>query len=388
MGNKIKRFLSTCLIFCLLVCLVCLSFVYMFSFQISNEMSFGADDMAELEQNFAAAGYMDNVSAKNIMPVFVGVSHSSGEERVGAFCGEALENLYADCFEIAGQYLARGLAEEISEASAEDFVRMAKNNGFIYIKYAAAYPKSVIMNFSNKDTFAQSFSDEYIREIFVFYNNYTASVCAMAFSEGGNSYLYTGSFGFEENFNNNIANEYNNAEGTFDFTFASEEANSSFISKEAFSKKLYSNAVIPETAVEMPNVSFCGVSDRLEESGVYEAVLSVFTLNPEKISVFTESDGTITFFEEGQNVGIGTNGRIGYSAVGMGGISVGSVIGYNAENEEYSLRDKIGATLLMAEEIAEIAGINADISIKLSGISYDESGNLVITYYIDRKSVV
>ena len=76
MGNKIKRFLSTCLIFCLLVCLVCLSFVYMFSFQISNEMSFGADDMAELEQNFAAAGYMDNVSAKNIMPVFVGVSHA------------------------------------------------------------------------------------------------------------------------------------------------------------------------------------------------------------------------------------------------------------------------------------------------------------------------
>ncbi len=380
MKTKIYDFLSTLLVFCLLVSLVCLSFVYMFSFRTGDETKFDSDDMEALGQNFAAAGYMDAAGTENILPVFVGASLAQEEKRTGAFFGDSLKDMYADCFEIVWQYLAYGTAQAVSGRSADDYIRMAKNNGFLYIKYASAYPKSVIVSFSQKDTFSLNISDEYIDELFVFKNNYTDSVCVLTVSETGNNYLYTGSFGFDENFNKNIVNEYNNAEGTFKFLFSSEKENDVFISKEKFSSAISSNAVILDDTILLGGLNFKRVSDRLASRGSYDRLLSLFTLNPEKISVFTESDGTRTFFEEGQNVSITVDGSVKYSAIGAGGMDIGVVIGYRSKTGEYSLRDKIGATLCIVDEMMEIAYLSDSLCARLSGISYDENDNLVITY--------
>jgi len=378
--TKIYDFLSTLLVFCLLVSLVCLSFVYMFSFGTGDKAKFDSDDMEALEQNFAAAGYMDAAGTENIIPLFVGVSLAQEEKRTGAFSGNVLKDMYADSFEIVWQYLAHGTAQAVSDMGASDYIRMAKNNGFIYIKYASAYPKSVIVSFSRKDTFALNISDEYIDELFVFKNNYTDSVCVLTVSETGNNYLYTGSFGFDENFNKNIVNEYNNAEGTFNFFFSSEKESDVFISKEKFFSAVSPNAVILDGDVFLDALSFTRVSDRLASRGSYDRLLSLFTLNPEKISVFTESNGTRTFFEEGQNVSIAVDGSVKYSAVGAGGMNIGGVIGYRSETGEYSLRDKIGATLCIVKEMTEIAYLSDSLGARLSGIFYDENDNLVITY--------
>ena len=382
MKEKIKRFCGTLAVFALLVSLVCLSFVYMFSFRTSDKTKFDADDMQALAQNFTAAGYMDHVDVKNILPVFVGASLADGEMRVGTFGGDTLENMYEDCFEVAWQFLAQGRAQMLSDESTQDYIRMAKNGAFIYIKYAAAYPKSVIVSFTRKDTFTLNISDEYIKEIFVFNNTYTGSVCLLTVCDNGKNYVYTGEFGFDGNFNKNIINEYNNAEGAFVFSFSSEKENDVFISEEKFADTVYGNAVIAEEEIFIQGIIFESVSRRLDMYASYDSLLSLFTLNPEKISVFTENDGTRTFFEEGQNVSITKDGAVTYSAVGTGGMYIGSVIGYSSENSEYSLRDKIGATLCIANELAQAMRLSKDIGIKLSGINYDENGNLVITYSV------
>ena len=380
MKAKIERFFGTLLIFFLLVSLVCLSFVYMFSFRTSDKTKFDAEDMKALEQNFAAAGYMDSVDAENILPLFVGVSLAGGGIRTGTASGETLELMYGDCFDVVWQFLAMGRAQLLSDTSTQDFLRMAKNSDFIYIKYAAAYPKSVIVSFTQKDTFATNISDEYIKEIFVFNNTYTGSICVLTLCDNGKNYLYTGEFGFDENFNKNIIIEYNNAEGTFSFAFSSEKYNDIFTLNEKFYDTVYSNAVIPESDVFLSGVKFEGISKRLDMYASYDSLLALFTLNPEKISVFTENDGTRTFFEEGQNVSITTDGKVKYSAVGSGGMLIGSVIGYSSENNEYSLRDKIGATLCIAEKMTEALNLSDGLMIRLSGISYDENGNLAISY--------
>ncbi len=387
MKEKIKRFCGTLVVFALLVSLVCLSFVYMFSFRTSDKTKFDADDMQALQQNFTAAGYMDSVDMKNILPIFVGVSLADGEMRVGAFSGATLENMYEDCFEVAWQFLAQGRAQLLSYEGTRDYMRMAKNSAFIYIKYAAAYPKSVIVSFTRKDTFALNISDEYIKEIFVFNNTYTGSVCVLTVCDNGKNYLYTGAFGFDENFNKNIINEYNNAEGAFVFSFSSEKENEVFISKEKFFDTVYTNAVIAEKEMFLPGLIFESISKRLDMYASYDSLLSLFTLNPEKISVFTENDGTRTFFEEGQNVSITKDGTVKYSAVGAGGMHIGAVIGYSSENNEYSLRDKIGATLCIVKEMSEAMRLSYDIGVKLSGISYDGNGNLVITYSVSYNGV-
>lgn len=380
MKNKIISCASTFLIFCLLVSLVCLTFVYMFSFKTNNELKFNADDMIALEQNFAAAGYIDSVGKENIMPSFVGVSLADGASRAGAYKGDAAESMYKDCFTVAKEFLAYGTMQTISEENARNLVRMAKNNGFLYIKYSAAYPKSIIVSLTDKNMFLQSISDEFIKEIFVFYNDYIEEVCTLALSQGEEHYLYTGPFGYRENFNKNIASEYNNIEGTFDFTFASEETDEIFVSKEKFESFILADTIIPKGNVTLPKVGFGKLGTKFSDARVYDKVLSVFTLNPEKVSVFTENDGTVIYYEEGQSVRISAGGEIKYSAMGNG-IDIGSVIGYYVENYEYSLQDKIGATLLMAQGITKLAGISEKASVKLSGIAYDEQGNLTITYF-------
>ncbi len=380
MKKKIISYASTFLIFCLLVNLVCLTFVYMFSFNTNNELKFDADDMIALEQNFAASGYIDSVSEENIMPSFVGVSLADGASRSGAYGGEIAERMYKDCFAIAEEFLAYGTMQTISDDSARYLVRMAKNNGFLYIKYSAAYPKSIIVSLTDKNMFLQSFSDEFIKEVFVFYNDYIGEVCTLALSEGEEHHLYTGNFGYNENFNKNIANEYNDLEGTFDFTFASEEAEDIFISKERFEAIISSDTIIPKGDVTLPKVGFGAIGTKLSDTGIYDKVLSAFTLNPEKVSVFTENDGTVIYYEEGQSVRISADGEVRYAAMGNG-IDIGTVIGYYVENYEYSLQDKIGATLLIAQDITTLAGVSERAAVKLSGISYDENGNLTITYF-------
>ena len=380
MKAKIEKFLSTLLVFCLLVSLVCLSFVYMFSFRTSDKTKFDAEDMKALEQNFAAAGYMDSVDAENILPLFVGVSLAGGGIRTGVSSGETLELMYEDSFDVIWQFLTMGKAQILSDSSTKDYLRMAKNSDFIYIKYAAAYPKSVIVSFTRKDTFAMNISDEYIKEIFVFNNTYTQSVCVLTLCDNGKNYLYTGEFGFDENFNKNMIIEYNNAEGAFPFAFSSEKYNEVFTLREKFYDAVYPNAVIPESDVFLFGVTFEGISKRLDKYASYDSLLALFTLNPEKISVFTENDGTRTFFEEGQNVSITTDGTVKYSAVGAGGVHIGSVIGYSSENNEYSLRDKIGATLCIVKKMTEALNLSDGVMVRLSGISYDENGNLAISY--------
>ena len=81
MKKKILNITGTLLIFALLVSLTCLTFIYMFSIQNRNESKFGAADMRALEQNFAAAGYVDTIGADNIMPVFVGSVFDGTSER-------------------------------------------------------------------------------------------------------------------------------------------------------------------------------------------------------------------------------------------------------------------------------------------------------------------
>ncbi|MGN1094977.1 MAG: hypothetical protein ACI4QR_01170, partial [Eubacteriales bacterium] len=383
--KKIISAAGTVLIFALLVSLVCLTFVYMFSFQTRNELKFGASDMNALEQDFAAAGYVDEVGTETIMPVFVGVSNENG--RVGAFSGDALKGLYNSAFEIAKEYLIRGKIETLEQEDLESASDIAKDGAFIYIKYSVAYPKSVIVNFSDRETFTLSISDEYIREIFVFYDKTEREVRVLALSPDA-GYLYTGDFGFSAGFNNKIKNEYNNADGTFDFLFASEMEGSALVSSEKISSSVYGNTIVPVSEISLCGVSYYSKYELMISDGVYGKILSAFMLNPEKASAFTDSDGTRTYFEEGKNVHIRKDGTVEYSSVGSyTGINIGDIIGYHAENEAYSLRDKIGATLIIAKKIAVAAEFSPKTSVRLSEIHYDEEKNLVISYELTYDSL-
>lgn len=379
MKKKILNITGTLLIFALLVSLTCLTFIYMFSIQNRNESKFGAADMRALEQNFAAAGYVDIIGVDNIMPVFVG-SVFAGKS-VGAFSGEAKERLYRDAFGIAEKYLIFGTAESVGGVRAQKMLEKALAGDYIYIKYPFAYPKSVIVNFSDRNTFTNNISDEYIRELFVFYDETYEAVVTLAFSDGGKYYVYSAEEPEKTGFNNKIADEYNNAEGTFSFILAKDAKTYPFIEEERFLSSVSPLALIPTGNIPMRGIKAENPYDILISENVVSSVLANFTLNPEKVSVFTDVDGAKTYFEEGQNVRVGSDGSIEYSSVGsFAGIDVGAVIGYNPENNIFSLRDKIGATVLISRSIIRAQGLSDRVGIRLSRIFYDEDGSLSVSY--------
>ena len=379
MKKKILNITGTLLIFALLVSLTCLTFIYMFSIQNRNESKFGAADMRALEQNFAAAGYVDIIGADNIMPVFVG-SVFDGTS-VGAFSGEAKERLYRDAFGIVEKYLLFGTAEIVGEYRAREMIEAAVLGDYIYIKYPFAYPKSIIVNFSDRNTFTNNISDEYISELFVFYDEAYGAVVTLAFSDGGKYYVYSAEEPEKTGFNNKIADEYNNAEGTFSFILAKDAKTYPFIEEERFLSSVSSLALIPTGNIAVRGIKAENPYDILISENVVSSVLANFTLNPEKVSVFTDVDGAKTYFEEGQNVRVGSDGSIEYSSVGsFAGIDVGAVIGYNPENNVFSLRDKIGATVLISRGIIRAQGLSDRVGIRLSRIFYDEDGGLSVSY--------
>lgn len=379
MKKRIISITGTLLIFALLVSLTCLTFIYMFSIQNRSESKFGAADMRALEQNFAAAGYVDIIGADNIMPSFVG-SVFEGTS-VGAFSGEVKERLYRDAFGIAEKYLVFGTAESVGEYRAQEMLERAVLKDYIYIKYPVAYPKSVIVNFSDRSTFTNNISDEYISEIFVFYDDAYNEVIALAVSDGRKYYVYSAEEPEKIGFNNKIANEYNNAEGTFSFILAKDAKTYPFIEEEKFLSSVSSFSLIPTENIRTYGIKAENPYNILISESVVSSVLADFTLNPEKVSVFTDVDGAKTYFEEGQNVRIGSDGGIEYSSVGsFSGINVGAVIGYNPENNVFSLRDKIGATVLISRRIIRAQGLSDRIGIRLSRIFYGDDGSLHISY--------
>lgn len=380
MKNRIFKISGTLLIFLLLVSLVCLSFIYMFSLQTRDELKFGSSDMLALEQDFAAAGYVEFADTENVLPVFAGVYCEDGKS-VGAFSGKVKKSLYETIFGVAEKYLLSGKTEPVEREYAERLLEKAFSNGFAYIKYAVAYPKSLLVNFFDRNTFSSQISDEYICEIFVFYDDSYGSVISLAFSDTGKCYVYSAENPDGRDFNNKIADEYNNTEGTFSFSLAGNVGNRLLVSEEIFLSGISSHTVISADNLEFPSVILSNSYELFISNDVCGALLSAFTLNPEKVSVFTDSDGAKTYFEEGQNVRINADGSAEYSSVGSHlGINVGSVIGYHIENGEFSLRDKIGATLVIVGKIVRAAGFSDDIGIRLCHIGSDDDGNLVISY--------
>ncbi len=383
--KKHINFIMSAAIFLLLVLFVSLSFIYMFSIQTRSELKFGKNDMAFLEQDFAAAGYIDYISVENIMPAFVGVVSERGN--VGAYSGEAKSALYRVCFSIAKKYLTSS-RYDIADAEYAELLKVrAAENGCIYFKYAYSYPKSLIVNFSDRNTFSGQISDEYIKELFIFYDNTRASVIALAISGDGKNYVYTSDSEEDIGFNNRIAVEYANMEGTFDFRFAKDARILPMTDKESFEKAVYSYAVISEDAVVSSKINLGNSYEKLIENSA--TVLSTLTLNPEKAPVFTDVDGTKTFFEEGQNVVIDADGLIRYISIGLlPGIDIGEVIDYRPEVGGYSLRDRVGATLVIAERIFRATGVSDKAALRLSFVGGDAEGNLVVSYALTYSSII
>ncbi|MBQ0125937.1 MAG: hypothetical protein KBS59_06410, partial [Clostridiales bacterium] len=85
-------------------------------------------------------------------------------------------------------------------------------------------------------------------------------------------------------------------------------------------------------------------------------VLAKFGMNPEKVTSHSASDG-VTYYDEGRNVKISTDGTITYAARSiLSGIAISEIIGYDILGNDYSFCDYVGAALALAKSLGLDAG--------------------------------
>lgn len=340
------EYIKTVLLCVLAVAMVCLTVVYIFGFGNASSPDFTENDLYRLQLKQSKSPYTGRFSEKYIDPYFVGIR--CGEKKRGLFSGT--EKLYAALSEyLPGLIGAEGNMIRLSEENGKSIMRDVILGDYIYIKYRAELPRSIIYYMTFPDRMAENVSDEYIRELLIYPTGSAIplldedgktvdiySYAALAKNDAGEYFIYTCEgtpSSFDDLYINKKRLSSYDITGGVRFDFAYELENTA---------SLYETAVIADSIpIEKASLDVIPSDDVLDAT-----LVGAFSLNYEKAAVFVDFDGGKTYFEEGQNVRIGVDGKVTYTVTGdVGGVKM-SDLGCGLDSG-FSVYDYVGCSLLL-----------------------------------------
>lgn len=375
--KNVFEYAKTVLLCLLAVIMVCLSSAYIFGFGNAGSSEFTENDLYRLRLKQSKSPYTDRFSSEYIDPYFVGIR--CGEKKRGLF--SRTEDLYAELSEyLPGLIGAEGNMIRLSEESGRKIMKEIILGDYIYIKYRSELPRSIIYYMTFPDRMAENVSDEYIRELLIYPTGSAIplydedgktveiySYAALAKNDAGEYFIYTCETvpaSFDDLYiNKKRLSSYNIIGGVrFDFAYELDDT-----------APLYEMALIADSA-QIEKASF----DVIPSDDVLDATLvGSFSLNYEKAALFVDYDGGKTYFEEGQNIRIGVDGRVTYTVTGdVGGVKM-SDLGCGLESG-FSVYDYVGCSLLL---LARTNIATGDAHHVITGV-FNSGDNVVVTFGI------
>lgn len=360
----------------LLVSLVCLSLIYMSFYRSETSVEFTPKMDAAVRDKIYRAGYVGLMNETLVRPYFFG--HSFGGERVG-FLSAGSDVLFGETVSDLTEFLGPDARFSSTDESA---FRAVFESDFVYIRFRFELPRSMIYYMLNTDKILEEVGDEYIYDMAIAVGQSRQTYAVMRDLRGNYYVSYPDG---NVSINKNTFGPYNDLEGGFAFTFVCEsKEDTSLLTVGGKSADAYeiltpfdltASSAVVET-VEMP------VGEDAERT------LTILGLNPEKVTSH-ESDDGITYYDEGASVKTGKDGTIRYSALSAQyGIGISDIVGYEFSDNNYTVTDCVGASLVLADRLgvfdgdafsyavtfAEVDG--ADITV---GLSYVYDGFTVLT---------
>ena len=386
--EKIRENFKSVLLGALLVALVCLCVVYIISFSGSNPYEFTKQDMEKVSQVFLRTEYLSHWDVSFASPAFIGFSSKKDGENIGFYTlgGENAE-VYETVFPFYEKLFGKnGYVEsmDIKEGEAQ-FLSLLQGD-YIYLSYACDLPISVIVSMANENAVYEGAFDAYIREILIVPNEYLGktsvsedgigqtelySFYAIARDSAGNYYRCSSDFifGMDESvfFHTNYYSSYTKAENCLPYEFACVWEAEEFFTENKFLKKVKDTSVIPLAEMDCPTV-FSDTYTHSEKE--INALLEIFSLNPEKASSYQYENGNIFYFDKGKHLCFQPDGVMVYNLYGTEPLPLENIFHRSLTKEDYSTTDYLVASFLLLNSFAD-AQPNLECDFYLSGIYYD-----------------
>ncbi|MBQ8497613.1 MAG: hypothetical protein IJ489_09195 [Clostridia bacterium] len=390
-SEKWREHLRSMIVGILLLVLICLCVIYILSFSGVEEFEFSAQDMEAVSNESIRYQYLDYWNRDFVSPAFIGFSWKKLGDNVGFYTlGGENEDVYQSVLPFFEKLFGKeGEMEKLSRNAGEKLFHSLMKGSYIYLSYACDLPTSVICSLTEEADFSGE-SGEYISEILIVPEEYLwqteiqtltgetektvlYSFYAVARDRAGNYYRYSTKFlpktPTDIAFHTNFYLTYNEAEDCLPYEFAYVLKQDDFLQKTNFSEKVTDTTIIP-----LGNISHSApvvfAESRIASGTDMNPILENFYMNPEQTTSYTDENGVIFYFDEGQTVSVAPGGTLHYSSHGPQGISLETVFGWHTGEKEYAFFDYLGAALIASHQLKD-AHSKTNCKLYLAGIDYD-----------------
>jgi hypothetical protein len=382
--EKIKEYFKSIVLCVLLVTLVCLCVIYTISFSGAKAYAFTKQDMEKISKGSLKTEYLSHWDVAFSSPAFVGFSSEQAGENIGFYTlGGENEEIYEKVFPFFEKLFGlEGYIEVMSSKDGETLFHSLLEGDYIYLSYACDLPISVIIAMADESAVYEGVSDVYIREMLIVPKDKTAlrgenhsgetySFYALARDSHGNYYRCSTDFVFSDESEISIHTRYSSAytktENRIAYEFAYVWEGDAFFSENGFSEKVKDTTVIPLSSVVFPCVFSepCGLDEK-----ELDALLEIFSLNPEKASSYEHENGNVFYFDKGKHLCFQPDGVMIYNLYGTEAFPLENIFPWNLSKEDYDTPDYLVASFLMLDSLTGALG-ETDCDFYLSGIYYD-----------------
>lgn len=385
--SRALELIKTATVAALLVSLICLCTVFIFGFgQVSRE-DFTKSMMADLKRQSSKSEYSKYFSPEHIVPEFIGISSAEGEH-IGMFSDTSeatVKNLYINLSAyFADTFGEKGETTALSYEAGEALWHQALEKDNVYMSFCGELPRSVIYYMTFPDALSDGIGGENISELIIFPCGDPKEIeITDIYGEKTITRLYAFSVVTRNRHGEYYLFETTSAPQGFSDTYFNRERIFSYNTSGAFSFEFgggscFSGMDIKTESMSAPEV-FILKKDITSSEGEISRAAGAFGINYEKAVRYEESDGAVSYIEEGHNIKLYREGKLVYTATGdASGVRV------NSYSESSTVYDYIGAAL----RLLKASGLCDAENIRLVGVYKNgESTEVAFGYKCNNVSV-
>lgn len=365
--SKAPELIKTVIVSVLLVSLICLCTMFVFGFGQVGREDFTKAMMAALKRQSSKSEYSKYFSPEYIVPEFIGISSAEGEH-IGMFSDTSeakVKKLYMNFSAYLADTLGeRGETTALAYEAGEALWQRALEGDNVYMSFCGELPRSAIYYMTFPDALSDNIGGENISELIIFPCGDPKELeFTDIHGEKTVSRLYAFSVVARNRHGEYYLFETTSVPQGFSDTYFNRERIFSYNTSGAFSFEFGGGSCFSGTDIKAENMSapeiFILKRDLISNESDVSRAAGAFGINYEKAVRYEESDGAVSYIEEGHNIKLYRDGRLVYTATGdASGVKV------NSYSDGSTVYDYIGAAL----RLLKASGLCDAESIRLVGV--------------------
>ncbi|MBQ0010266.1 MAG: hypothetical protein KBS76_04085 [Ruminococcus sp.] len=331
--HTVWKTVQTVLIAILLVVLVCLATVYMMLYQTADAADFTLDDYRKLKNEDVKYNYTEYYRKTLVSPAMVAVRAENAGQAYAVFTSDGLSAMEGELLAYYEMFFEKSdYAAALPDREGDALFSDVCDGDYLYIKYHTELPKSLLYQLSDSGKLTHTVTDERLYECIVFASsNYLPItperlgfenengffLCMLTRDLSGHCHLYRYDHALpvvgKASFNTNFYLAYSSYRDTEAFSFLK---NTTYWQSYApLSAPTRGEQTVPVIGgrLSVPVIRATSGYRNLLSPDALQTVLRMLSMSPDKAVCHRETDGTLTYYEDGRMLKIETDGTCTFS---------------------------------------------------------------------------